>query len=195
MPDSVIAVRHIYIWIGVVFIMIMLLNESYNADKVKNLLIKYYTRYYLDYAGGDKAYAKECGLKHIEGPYGYDDEDYQEVADFLNSLRFPLTVYRGLKVKDADSINLGNKIGMHWTIDPEYIKNQTNLLKFTYVLIGEIDEKDINLEFTAATYLNYSRENPKTRYNHHREMEVTLKQRRQPNNLKIVPFDEFCDTY
>lgn len=181
--------------------MIKIVNESYNAAKAKNLVLKSLIKHYLPSNGGygiSKAeqteFAKEDALKHIDTA-GYTDADFEELAEFLNSLTFPITVYRGLSNKDRSTIKTGINSGVHWTIDPEYIKNQTNLLKFTYVMIGTFDEKDVDLPKTAETYLGYSMKDQKKRYNKHREMEIWVKQRKEPKNLEIITFDEFCERY
>ena len=181
--------------------LIKLISESYNVTKAKNLVLKSLIKHYLPSNGGygiSKAeqaeFAKEDALKHIEVS-GYTDNDFQELADFLNSLKFPITVYRGLANKDRSTIKTGINSGVHWTIDPEYIKDQTNLLKFNYVMIGKFNEKDVDLSKTAETYLGYSLQDRKKRYNNHREMEVWVKQRKEPKDLKIVTFDEFCEMY
>ena len=181
--------------------MIKLLNESYTSEKAKNLVLKSLIKHYLSSNGGygiSKAeqaeFAKEDALKHIEVS-GYTDKEFEELADFLNSLKFPIIAYRGLANKDRSTIKTGINSGVHWTINSEYIKNQTNLLKFNYVMIGKFDEKDVDLPKTAETYLGYSLQDRNKRYNNHREMEVWVKQRKEPKDLKIVTFDEFCEIY
>jgi hypothetical protein len=177
-----------------------LIYESYSIDKIKKLVLKYYIKYYWDKNGGygisneqQKAFATEDAIGHMD--YWFDDSDYAEVADFLNSITFPVTVYRGIKVSDPSKITTGAKSGTHWTIDPNYILNQTNLLPFTHVMIGQFDEKDVNLENTVETYLHYSLEDNKRRMNRHREMEIWTKQRKEPKNLQVMTIDEFRDQF
>lgn len=176
-----------------------LIYESYTIDKIKKLVLNRYIKYYWDKNGGwgvsrdqQKQFATEDAMKMMDE---WDDSDYAEVANFLNSITFPVTVYRGIKVSDPSKITTGTKSGNHWTVDPNYILKQTNLLPFTHVLIGQFDEKDVNLENTVATYLNYSLEDNRRRYNRQREMELWTKQRKEPKNLQVMTIDEFRDQF
>lgn len=62
-------------------------------------------------------------------------------------------------------------------------------------MIGKFNEQDIDFEKTANTYLHYSLNNQKHRYNKSREMEIWVKQRKEPKDLEIVTFEDFCKNY
>lgn len=180
----------------------LIFETVYDVNKVKNLILKHLTKHYFDSCSGygiskkqQTDFAREDALKTMNSSVAYDDEFLQEVADFLNSISYPVTVYRGLATDNINDIKTGIKSGVHWTIDPEYIKNQTNLLHFKYVMIGKFNEQDIDFEKTANTYLHYSLNDQKHRYNKSREMEIWVKQRKEPKDLEIVTFEDFCKNY
>ena len=141
----------------------LIFETVYDVNKVRNLILKDLTKFYFNSCGGygiskkeQTDFAREDALKQMNSFVEYSDEFLQEVADFLNSISYPVTVYRGLATDNINDIKTGIKSGVHWTIDPEYIKNQTNLLRFKYVMIGKFNEQDIDFEKVKEANLSDS---------------------------------------
>lgn len=179
------------------------LTEGYTKDKVIRLLKQDWIYYMRD------TYTTAEARKRADDMYdnlapgdgkGYSsslisENEIDEVVEFANSLHFPITAYRGLCVKNEKDIKTGTRVGTSWSIDPNFIKNQTHLLEFNYVLVGEFDEQDINMPSTLRHYLDYSLKNPRRPHFRTREMEITIKRRREPKNLRIVPIEDFTEQY
>lgn len=129
----------------------------------------------------------------------FTDEDLEECAEYINSLKFPLRVYRGLWIRSGNISDIRqDKVGIYWTVDPEFIKRRT-LFKYNYVLIGDISESDVNWNQTIEKFMYYSGGHSKRHADYSvqkiSEMEITLKNRRIPDNLQVLTFDEFCEKY
>lgn len=108
------------------------------------------------------------------------EDDFDSVVDFCNSLKFPLKVYRGLLWKDKDEVRLDN-LGVHWTIDRDFI-NRNN---FKTILVGEVNEDDVDWKLTQHTYVYYSANK------NYPENEIWLKKNAKPHNLEIYSEEEF----
>ena len=108
------------------------------------------------------------------------EDDFESVVDFCNSLKFPLKVYRGLLWKDKSQVDLDN-LGVHWTIDKNFI-NRNN---FKTIIVGEVNEDDVDWKNTQHTYVYYSAN--KT----NKENEIWLMKNAKPHNVKIYDIEEF----
>ena len=117
----------------------------------------------------------------------YDDEDIQKIVDFVNSLSFPLKVYRGLQSYGKSfSVNL-DKPGRHWTVDTKLFTSSNSIFKnATHILCGYVDEDDVDWEHTIDTFANYSL---RPAYNVYPEMEITLKKNAVPKGLTEISKD------
>lgn len=108
------------------------------------------------------------------------EDDFESVVDFCNNLKFPLKVYRGLLWKDKSQVDIDN-LGVHWTID----KNFINRNGFETIIVGEVNEDDVDWKNTQHTYIYYSAN--KT----NKENEIWLKKNAKPHNVKIYDIEEF----
>lgn len=117
----------------------------------------------------------------------YDEEDIETISKFISSLAFPLTVYRGLK---GDRVDMSNP-GMHWTIDRGLFSAKNSLFKnVDTILIGTLNEDDIDWKYTIDTFAHYSL---RPSYGFYPEMEVTVKRGVVPNGLRKINKDELMN--
>ena len=122
-----------------------------------------------------------------------DDFDWEALEQYVNDLEFPLIVFRGLKVASIDDIDLtpGN-LGVNWTIDPDlYFDSTSNFNDLDFIVIGEINENQIDWPNTIQNYIYYSLKSDLI--NIYPETEITLKPNSIPNKLKIVSKDELAE--
>lgn len=101
-----------------------------------------------------------------------DESEWKKIVDFANSLSFPLTIYRGLKLKNEDALDVKN-LGVNWTVDDNlFFAPNSSFKNSNYVLKGQITEDDIDWEETIQNFVYYSL---RPRYGFYPENEVTLK--------------------
>jgi len=148
--------------------------KEYNTNKkeVKKNFFNQQMRYFKNMGDSQKDLATKTTQDH--------EDDFDSVVDFCNNLKFPLKVYRGLLWKDKNQIDLNN-LGVHWTIDKNFI-NRNN---FKTILVGEINEEDVDWKLTQHTYVYYSANKQ------YPENEIWLKKNAKPHNLEIYSLDEF----
>jgi hypothetical protein len=117
----------------------------------------------------------------------YDDEDIQKIVNFVNSLEFPLKVYRGLQAYGKSfSVDL-ERPGRHWTVDTKLFTSSNSRFKsVTHILCGYVDEDDVDWGHTIDTFAHYSL---RPSYGAYPEMEVTLKKNVVPRGLAEVSID------
>ena len=122
-----------------------------------------------------------------------DDFDWEALEQYVNDLEFPLMVFRGLKADSIDDIDLtpGN-LGINWTIDPDlYFDETSNFNDLDFIVVGEINENQIDWPNTIQNYIYYSLKSDLI--NIYPETEITLKIDSIPNKLKIVSKDELAE--
>lgn len=101
-----------------------------------------------------------------------DESEWKKIVDFANSLSFPLTIYRGLKLKNEDALDVKN-LGVNWTVDDNlFFAPNSSFKNSNYVLKGQINEDDIDWGETVQNFVYYSL---RPRYGFYPENEVTLK--------------------
>ena len=186
--------------------MIILERKTYSAKDIYNIM---YKDNYNDkkkeleperYCGATDddihKYSDEHAKKMLDG---FLNEDYQEAADYVNHMTFPMQVYRGLWIPSNDISKVNTqKVGIYWTCDPNFIKKRT-LFKYNFVLIGDVVESDVNFPETIKTFMWYSGGHSARTADYSvqkiPEMEVTLKNRKIPNNLEVCTYEEFCSMF
>lgn len=147
------------------------INEGYDISFVKNQ----YRRYINNFCR-NLNFSEEKVNKIVE------EQEYYDVLDFLNKLKFPLTVYRGLRVNNSKDINLDN-IGTHWTVDTGLFSAKNSVYKAKYVVIAEVTEDMVDFPNTISNYISYSGSRPK--YGFYPENEITLKSNAKPLNPRV----------
>lgn len=101
-----------------------------------------------------------------------DESEWKKIVDFANSLSFPLTIYRGLKLKNEDALDVKN-LGVSWTVDDTlFFAPNSSFKNSNYVIKGQITEDDVDWEETIQNFVYYSL---RPRYGFYPENEVTLK--------------------
>ena len=101
-----------------------------------------------------------------------DESEWKKIVDFANSLSFPLTIYRGLKLKNEDALDVKN-LGVNWTVDDNlFFAPNSSFKNSNYVVKGQITEDDIDWEETVQNFVYYSL---RPQYGFYPENEVTLK--------------------
>ena len=101
-----------------------------------------------------------------------DESEWKKIVDFANSLSFPQTVYRGLKLKNEDALDVKN-LGVNWTVDDTlFFAPNSSFKNSNYVVKGQITEDDIDWEETVQNFVYYSL---RPQYGFYPENEVTLK--------------------
>lgn len=171
-------------------------NESYNITQVKNKFFKYTYNAYKKNNGEE--YAKDMATKLTNN---FDDKDFEYVADWLNSMTFPLTIYRGYRINDiskkvyGDGVNLDNP-GRHWTTDPQMFFNRGTIgnSKMNYITVGEVDKNDVDWDSTIDTFMYYSLPG-KTQYGAYPENEIYLRKSAKPKNMKVYHRDDFLKKF
>lgn len=139
-----------------------ILKENY---KTKEWIKQQFSDAFNKYSGGNKNLLK-AKLDNIT------DGEWEDIEDYVNSIKFPLTIYRGLKVKSENDINLSN-IGINWTIDDELFFDEDSAFKDSnYVIVAKIDEDQVDWGETIQNYIYYSLRPQEGRW---AESEITLK--------------------
>lgn len=101
-----------------------------------------------------------------------DESEWKKIVDFANSLSFPLTIYRGLKLKNEDALDVKN-LGVNWTVDDNlFFAPNSSFKNSNYIIKGQITEDDVDWEETIQNFVYYSL---RPRYGFYPENEVTLK--------------------
>ena len=115
-----------------------------------------------------------------------DDSEWKKIVDFANSLSFPLTIYRGLKLENEDALDVKD-LGVNWTVDDTLFFAPNSAFKNSnYVIKGQITEDDINWEETIQNFVYYSL---RPQYGFYPENEVTLKKNFTLQNPKLFRKD------
>lgn len=173
-----------------------IIDEAYTKDQIRNKFYKHTFNSYKKSNGED--YATDMSNKLTNK---FDDEDFEYVANWLNSMRFPLTVYRGYRIDDSskiaygDGVNLDNP-GRHWTTDPQMFFNRGTIgnSKMNYIAVGEVDKNDVDWDSTINTFMYYSLPG-KTQYGAYPENEIYLKKSAKPKNMKVYNRDDFANKF
>ena len=112
-----------------------------------------------------------------------EEYEWEQIEEFVNSLNFPLVIYRGLKIDSLDKLKV-NKLGINWTIDDELFFAKNSAFKgINYVLEAEVDEDQINWPETIHNYVYYSL---RPQYGMYPESEITLKPNYKLRSLSIL---------
>ena len=112
-----------------------------------------------------------------------DEEEWGIIEDFINSIKFPLTIYRGLIIDSLDKLNV-KQLGVNWTVDDElFFANNSAFKNVNYVLEAEVNEDQINWPETIHNFVYYSL---RPQYGMYPESEITLKSNYKLNNLEIL---------
>ena len=100
------------------------------------------------------------------------DGEWEDVIDFINSLEFPLVIYRGLKLDNISDFDR-NDIGVNWTVDEElFFAPESAFSGSNYVIAAVVDEEQIDWGETIQNYIYYSLRPSDGRW---AESEITLK--------------------
>lgn len=101
-----------------------------------------------------------------------DESEWKKIVDFANSISFPLTIYRGLKLENEDALDVKD-LGVNWTVDDTlFFAPNSSFKNSNYVVKGQITEDDIDWEETIQNFVYYSL---RPQYGFYPENEVTLK--------------------
>jgi hypothetical protein len=114
--------------------------------------------------------------------------DWDKVLNYVNNIKFPLTIYRGFALADINDLDMSD-LGVSWTMDKELFKNLNSAFRnYNYVVIGEIDEEQVDWPETIFNFIHYSLKNISTRYP---ETEITLKEHTLPKKIiGVYPKEE-----
>ena len=111
------------------------------------------------------------------------DGEWEDVIDFVNSLKFPLIIYRGLKLKDINELNTSD-LGVNWTIDDElFFAPESAFYDSNYIIVTKITEDAIDYPETIQNYIYYSLRPQEGRW---AESEITVKKEFKPNKYYIL---------
>lgn len=173
-----------------------IIDEAYTKDQIRNKFYKHTFNSYKKSNGED--YATDMANRLTNK---FDDEDFEYVANWLNSMTFPLTVYRGYRIYDiskkvyGDGVNLDNP-GRHWTTDPQMFFNRGTIgnSKMNYIAVGEVDKNDVDWDSTIDTFMYYSLPG-KTQYGAYPENEIYLRKFAKPKNVKVYHRDDFLKKF
>jgi hypothetical protein len=184
--------------------MITIIDESYSIKQIKDMILKALSKdSYKKYSGQygiSKDEIKQYAMGDAEkllNRYDLDEDDYLEIQDFMNSLSFPITLYRGITNANRNEIRTGKQSGICWTTNIDFIKKQKHLGKFNYVMIGDFDKSDIDFDKTILQFLGYSLSTSShvNKYGKEPENEIIIKKNKEPKNLQLLDFAEFCSNY
>lgn len=113
---------------------------------------------------------------------------FSEVIDYLNSLKYPLTLYRGLVIKDEKDLNLDD-IGINWTIDKNLFSEYSSFKNCNYIVKTEVNEEQVDFPETIQNYLHYSYK-LKEKTGKYPEKEIVLKESPNKNKVEIIEIKE-----
>ena len=149
------------------------LNEEY---KTIEWIKQQFSDAFNKYSGGNKNLLK-AKLNNIT------DGEWEDVIDFINSLKFPLIIYRGLKLNNIDELNTSD-LGVNWTIDDElFFAPESAFYNSNYILATKITEDDIDYPETIQNYIYYSLRPQEGRW---AESEITVKKDFKPSKYYIL---------
>lgn len=129
-------------------------------------------------------------------------DDLKECYNFVHNLKFPLTIYRGIRVGEYKSSELnpktntlilsGKQQSRSWTTDINIYKNPTSKFRdLTKIVACEIDSNTIDVADTIKTFIAYSAGGEyRASYP---ENEITLKnnfKQSDLHNLRFINKDE-----
>ena len=129
--------------------------------------------------------------KYAPGDYSYDsscEARAKYTIDAIQSLRFPLTVYRGLKINPGKDLRTTGDIGKHWTYNPDMFNSNKSLEWFSetsgmnVILSGAVMPSDVNWYMTV---LDNSCDFSPNGSIDHAEYEIELKRGHLPTDIKI----------
>lgn len=110
------------------------------------------------------------------------DGEWEDVIDFINSLKFPLIIYRGLKLNNIDELNTSD-LGVNWTIDDElFFAPESAFYDTNYIIVTKITEDAIDYPETIQNYIYYSLRPQEGRW---AESEITVKKDFKPSKYYI----------
>ena len=111
------------------------------------------------------------------------DGEWEDVLDFVDSLEFPLIIYRGLKLNDISELNT-SELGVNWTIDDElFFAPESAFYDSNYIIVAKITEDAIDYPETIQNYIYYSLRPQEGRW---AESEITVKKGFKPNKYYIL---------
>lgn len=111
------------------------------------------------------------------------DGEWEDVLDFVNSLEFPLIIYRGLKLNDISELNT-SELGVNWTIDDElFFAPESAFYDSNYIIVTKITEDAIDYPETIQNYIYYSLRPQEGRW---AESEITVKKGFKPDKYYIL---------
>lgn len=108
------------------------------------------------------------------------DSEWQELEEYINYLRFPLTIYRGLNLKDKKDVDM-NDLGVNWTIDDTLFFEKSAFNDCNIILEANINEDIVDWPETIQNYIYYSL---RPNFGVYPEEEITLKKGFNPSHLK-----------
>ena len=161
-----------------------ILTENLTLKKIKDYFFKSKVKYFSSF--GPEG-SKEIAQKSMDN---FDEEDWEYVLKWFNSLSFPLTVYRGFWGKSKEEINL-DKIGISWTPDLSVFTGKSTIgtSKMNIIAEATINENDVDWQSTIDNFMYYSIPG-RTQYETHPENEITLKKNAKPQNIILHDRDE-----
>lgn len=111
------------------------------------------------------------------------DGEWEDVLDFVNSIEFPLIIYRGLKLNDINELNT-SELGVNWTIDDElFFAPESAFYDSNYIIVTKITEDAIDYPETIQNYIYYSLRPQEGRW---AESEITVKKGFKPDKYYIL---------
>ena len=151
-------------------------NTTINEKlKTKEWVVKQFSDAFLSYTPSQSLL--KAKLNNIT------DGEWEDVIDFINSLKFPLIIYRGLKLNNIDKLNTSD-LGVNWTIDDElFFAPESAFYNSNYILATKITEDDIDYPETIQNYIYYSLRPQEGRW---AESEITVKKEFKPNKYYIL---------
>ena len=137
------------------------------------------------------AIVKGIKNKYAPGDYPYDsrcEARAKYTIDAIQSLQFPLTVYRGLKINPGNELRTTGDVGKHWTYNPDMFSSNKSLEWFSetsgmnVILSGTVMPSDVNWYMTV---MDNSSDFSLTGSTDHAEYEIELKRGHLPTDIKI----------
>lgn len=149
-----------------------LVNEEL---KTKEWVVKQFSDAFLSYTPSQSLL--KAKLNNIT------DGEWEDVIDFINSIEFPLIIYRGLKLNDISELNT-SELGVNWTIDDElFFAPESAFYDSNYIIVTKITEDAIDYPETIQNYIYYSLRPQEGRW---AESEITVKKGFKPDKYYIL---------
>ena len=157
-----------------------LVEESLTEEyKTKDWIIQQFSKAFLRYMQNISS-AKEMLKAKIED---IAEGEWEDIIDYVNSLEFPLVIYRGLRLSSLDKLDTSD-LGVNWTTDEElFFADNSAFKNIDYVIEAEVNEDQIDWLETIHNYVYYSL---RPQYGMWPESEVTLKPKAKLNNYMIL---------